>query len=65
MLKTDRRTALHALAAVGDANDAIQAAKKRLAESVQAARELGISWDTIGTELGVSRQAAQERFGRT
>lgn len=33
-------------------------------ESVAAARAQGCSWDSIGQVFGVSRQAAQQRFGR-
>ncbi|MEU5426497.1 hypothetical protein AB0H73_12940 [Streptomyces olivoreticuli] len=33
-----------------------------LREAVQGARAAGHSWDTIGRILGVSRQAAQQRF---
>ncbi|MGC9495901.1 hypothetical protein [Streptomyces sp. WG7] len=33
-----------------------------LREAVQGARAAGQSWDTVGTVLGVSRQAAQQRF---
>ncbi|MEU1816214.1 hypothetical protein ABZ543_13595 [Streptomyces roseifaciens] len=33
-----------------------------LREAVQGARAAGHSWDTIGRLLGVSRQAAQQRF---
>lgn len=31
-------------------------------ESVQAARDAGYSWGRIGDALGVSRQAARERY---
>ncbi|MET9610776.1 hypothetical protein ABZZ17_37795 [Streptomyces sp. NPDC006512] len=34
-----------------------------LREAVQGARAAGHSWDTVGRILGVSRQAAQQRFG--
>ena len=34
-----------------------------LRQSVGAARAAGCSWAAIGTELGMSRQAAQQRFG--
>jgi len=33
-------------------------------EAVAACREHGASWAEIGTALGISRQAAHERFGR-
>ncbi len=36
-----------------------------LAEWVQLARERGLSWTEIGQALGVSRQAAWERFSKT
>lgn len=49
----------------------IIAARKRLAEAerefhdaVAAAKDAGDSWTVIGAALGVSRQAAQRRFGR-
>lgn len=32
---------------------------------VSASRRAGASWDQIGTALGVSRQAAQKRFGES
>lgn len=34
-----------------------------LHDAVNQARRVGHSWQTIGQELGVSRQAAQQRFG--
>lgn len=34
-----------------------------LGEAVNGARRAGHSWDTLGQLLGVSRQAAQQRFG--
>ncbi|WP_053694103.1 hypothetical protein [Streptomyces sp. WM6372] len=37
-------------------------ASRLLREAVQGARAAGHSWDTIGRVLGVSRQAAQQRF---
>lgn len=36
-----------------------------LKEAVSSARGAGASWEAVGTELGMSRQAAQQRFGRT
>jgi hypothetical protein len=37
-------------------------AHRSLRDSVSAARNAGVSWDAIGTVLGTSRQAAQQRF---
>jgi len=34
-----------------------------LVEAVRQARSRGFSWTQIGTTLGVTRQAAQQRFG--
>ena len=34
-----------------------------LHQAVQAARAAGHSWATLGAELGMTRQAAQQRFG--
>jgi hypothetical protein len=46
------------------ARRACEAAERELVEAVWAAYESGDSWLTIGTILGISRQAAQQRFGR-
>jgi len=42
---------------------AAQETSRLLREAVDGARHAGHSWDTIGRLLGVSRQAAQQRFG--
>ena len=39
-------------------------AAEELRSSVEVAREAGCSWAAIGKVLGVSRQAAWERFGK-
>ncbi|WP_210410950.1 hypothetical protein [Oerskovia sp. KBS0722] len=39
-------------------------AESLLATAVSSARSAGHSWEAIGTTLGISRQAAQQRFGR-
>src|SRR5256885_12505146 len=36
-----------------------------LREAVTSARSAGHSWEAIGGVLGISRQAAQQRFGAT
>jgi hypothetical protein len=52
-----------ALAAVETAVGRVRASEGELADSVAAARRFGHSWGELGTALGVSRQAAQQRFG--
>ncbi|WP_394253495.1 hypothetical protein [Arthrobacter pityocampae] len=51
-----------------DLIDATQQASKEidrlLHAAVTSARLAGASWDRIGHRLGISRQAAQQRFGR-
>ena len=46
------------------ARDALAAAERELKEAVRDAYDGGDSWLTIGTVLGISRQAAQRRFRR-
>ncbi len=47
---------------VAVASDAVRADEVRLREAVQAARAHGRSWNQIAVALGVSRQAARQRF---
>ncbi|KGN32246.1 hypothetical protein N802_17945 [Knoellia sinensis KCTC 19936] len=51
------------LALVRHAASAESAARDLLQQAVGAARSGGHSWAAIGTELGMSRQAVQQRFG--
>lgn len=37
--------------------------ERQLSEAVAAARRAGLSWKKIGAELGISAQAAQQRYG--
>lgn len=46
------------------ANEALARAEGELRSAVAAARAAGDSWMIVGTALGVSKQAAQQRFGR-
>jgi hypothetical protein len=39
-------------------------ARRLLSEAVGSARAAGASWDAVGRVLGMSRQAAHQRFGR-
>jgi hypothetical protein len=48
---------------IGEAAAAIDAARDALVTAVNEARVHGRSWGQIGMVLGVSRQAARERFG--
>ena len=46
------------------ARNAVDDAESRLREAVLEARADGDSWTVIGAALDVSKQAAQQRFGR-
>lgn len=45
------------------AQDGVLRADRELHDAVRAAREAGDSWLSIGMALGVTKQAAQKRFG--
>jgi DNA-directed RNA polymerase specialized sigma24 family protein len=49
---------------IGLAARDIRAAEDELRQAVAAARTEGYTWAEIGMTLGVTRQAAQTRFGR-
>ena len=51
------------LRAIGEALHAVAASDLRLADQVGTARANGRPWTQIGAVLGVSKQAARERFG--
>lgn len=48
---------------IAEAADAVATEEARLTEAVQHARAHGRSWTRIAVALGVSRQAARQRFG--
>lgn len=52
------------LRVVAEAADAVAADTARLNEVVALARAHGRSWNEIALALGVSRQAARQRFAR-
>jgi hypothetical protein len=58
----DARDASH-LRRIIAAAAALQDAQEELHSAVSAARDAGDTWDTIGVALGVTRQAAFQRFG--
>ena len=64
--KLDPRTAkvdrLDDLRAVAAASKQAQRSASRLHDAVRTARAHGRSWNQIGTSLGVTRQAARQRF---
>jgi hypothetical protein len=41
----------------------LQGAERDLQRAVDQARRVGWTWATVGDCIGVSRQAAQQRFG--
>jgi hypothetical protein len=45
-------------------NELSAAAERLLAMEVELARTFGVTWDEVGAALGVSRQAAWDRFAR-
>jgi hypothetical protein len=48
---------------VAAADEALARARQHLDDEVRAAHEAGLSWTAIGLVLGISRQAARQRFG--
>lgn len=48
---------------IGEAMQEADNADQQLTEAVRTARSHGHSWTSIGVVLGVSKQAAQQRFG--
>ncbi len=50
------------LAALGPADEAVSKVSDTLHEHVASLRGRGVAWQRIGDALGVSRQAAWERF---
>jgi hypothetical protein len=49
---------------IATANEQTNAAERTLTAALARARQTGASWSVIGARLGVSRQAAQQRFTR-
>ena len=61
---SDARDASH-IRRIIEANAALGAAQDELNAAVLAARGAGDTWDAIGVALGITRQAAYQRFGKT
>jgi len=49
---------------IGAAHEHANAADRTLSAAITRARQAGHPWSDIGAQLGVSRQAAQQRFTR-
>jgi len=49
---------------ISTAHEQTKNAERSLTTAITRARQNGASWSTIGTRLGISRQAAQQRFTR-
>lgn len=52
------------LAWIRTAHQALAEAEQTLLAAITRARQNGTSWTEVGTQLGVTRQAAQQRFTR-
>jgi hypothetical protein len=60
MSETDLKLALNEIEAM---NNVLAGAEIDLHVAVAEARRAGVAWSSIGDRLGVSKQAAQQRFG--
>ncbi len=49
---------------ISTAHEQTKSAERTLTAAVTRARQTGASWSVIGTQLGISRQATQQRFTR-
>jgi uncharacterized protein with PIN domain len=52
------------LAGLRESHEQIRRSEDKISRLVAAAREMGVSWQSIGSVLGVSKQAAWERYGK-
>ena len=52
-----------ALARVAETDNRVSLAAVEVEAAVKRARDQGASWAQIGTALGVTKQAARQRFG--
>lgn len=59
---TAKVTDLAELRAVAEAADAVRSDEARVTEAVSVARAHGHSWNRIAVALGVSRQAARQKY---
>lgn len=59
-LKEADTEALRTIAELAERRDEVES---ELTEAVRSARQANRSWSEIGTMLGVSKQAAQQKYG--
>lgn len=59
---TAKATDLTELRAVAEAADRVRADEAKVTEAVSIARAHGHSWNRIASALGVSRQAARQKY---
>lgn len=52
------------LIAIAKAQGRLAAAESAVNQAVKLARRDGASWSQVGDAIGITRQAAQQRFGR-
>jgi len=66
MTPTDRILSIEASHdRINDAIEAVALADRELAHAVFAARNNGVTWQSIGEDFGITRSAAHQRFGST
>lgn len=63
MTTAERHTA-HALDSISDYANRLHHIELNLTIAVIDARKAGASWATIGEQLGVSKQAAAQKYGK-
>jgi hypothetical protein len=61
-MTSEQKLDQHASKIVG-AIAGVDAARRRMYEAIDTARDDGLTWDEIGTILGVTRQAAWTQYG--
>ena len=52
------------LSGIRAVHEQVRRHEQEVARRVAAARKIGVSWNSIGSVLGVSKQAAWERYGK-
>jgi len=53
-----------ALFELGELTDQLRDLEQQIAQNLQLARTAGVSWTQVGRAVGLSKQGAQQRWGR-